>query len=117
MMSEIGEQQTELGDSVLGPLPEETDLYWDPNGCSYVTGYTKEQMRAYASDQVAAKCDALRNDAERWRVMRDRCACTMTSANGLVRVAFRVPVEWEDVTETGDDLNDLADAALARFNK
>ena len=113
MMSEIGEQQTELGDSVLGPLPEETDLYWDPNGCSYVTGYTKKQMRAYASAQVAAKWDAIRNDAERWRVMRDRCAWTMVSNRGIVRVTFRVPVEWEDVAETGDDLNDLADAALA----
>ena len=59
----------------------------------------------------------LKKDAERWRVMRDRCAWTMVSANGLVRVAFRVPVEWENATETGDDLNRLADAALARFNK
>ena len=57
--------------------------------------------------------DLLRKDAERWRVMRDRCAWTMVSNRGIVRVAFRVPVEWEDVAETGDDLNDLADAALA----
>ena len=60
--------------------------------------------------------DVLRKDAERWRVMRDRCAWTMTSANGIVRVAFRVPVELEEVAETGDDLNDLADAALALFS-
>ena len=45
--------------------------------------------------------------------MRDRCAWTMVSNSGIVRVAFRVPVEWEDVAETGNDLNDLADAALA----
>ena len=55
----------------------------------------------------------LKKDAERWRVMRDRCAWAMASNRGIVRVAFRVPVEWEDVAETGDDLNDLADAALA----
>ena len=66
---------------------------------------------------LIAERDALRKDAERWRVMRDHVPWTMVSNMGIARVAFRVPVEWENVTETGDDLNDLADAALARFNK
>ena len=68
-----------------------------------------------AVQALIAERDALRKDADRWRVMRDRCAWTMVSNRGIVRVAFRVPVEWEDVLETGDDLNDLADAALALF--
>ena len=59
----------------------------------------------------------LKKDAERWRVMRDHVPWTMVSNRGIARIAFRVPVEWEDVDETGDDLNDLADAALALFNK
>ena len=67
--------------------------------------------------RIIDKMWGLKKDAERWRVMRDCCAWTMTSANGIVRVAFRVPVELEDVAETGDDLNDLADAALELFNK
>ena len=66
-----------------------------------------------AVEALIAERDALRKDGERWRVMRDRCAWTMVSNRGIVRVTFRVPVEWEDVAETGDDLNDLADAALA----
>ena len=45
--------------------------------------------------------------------MRDHVPWTMVSNRGIARISFRVPVEWEDIDETGDDLNDLADAALA----
>ena len=63
------------------------------------------------------KMRELKKDADRWRVMHDHVPWTMVSNMGIARVAFRVPVEWENVTETGDDLNGLADAALALFNK
>ena len=39
--------------------------------------FTADQMRAYAADQVAQKCDALRKDAERWRKSRRLLATKM----------------------------------------
>ena len=73
---------------------------------------TKQNMQR-DGEQAADQIEALLKDAERWRVLRDRCMWMTFIAPGLVRVAFRIPGEWTRVIETGNDLDDLVDATLA----
>ena len=41
----------------LPPLPTEQELYWDPSGGAIITGYTADQMLAYAAAAVAAESE------------------------------------------------------------
>ena len=63
--------------------------------------------------RLQIESEALFKDAERWRGLRDRCVWMTFLSPDLVRVSFRVPVQWTRVIETGGDLDGLADAALA----
>ena len=67
-------------------------------------------------NQLRADIESLRKDAGRWRLLRDRCVWMTFLSPDLVRLAFRVPVQWTRVIETGGDLDALADAALAQTN-
>ena len=62
------------------------------------------------------QCTETLRDAKRWRVLRDRCVWMTFIAPDLVRLAFRVPVQWTRSIETGSDLDALVDAALAQTN-
>ena len=59
---------------------------------------------------------SMQRDAERWRVLRDQCVWMTFISPDLVRLAFRVPVQWTRGIETGSDLDALVDAALAQTN-
>ena len=65
-------------------------------------------------EQAADQIDELLKDAGRWRLLRDRCVWMTFLSPDLVRLAFRVPVQWMRVIETGGDLDALVDAALAQ---
>ena len=86
-MAEMNEQQTELDNSVLGRLPEPAGWGLEMHGSfvmfatnsEHARGmspgvnkpiFTTNQMRAYAAEQVAAACDALRKNSERWNWVR-----------------------------------------------
>ena len=86
-MADMNEQQTELDNSVLGQLPEPAGWGLEMHGSfvmfatnsEHAQGmmrgvnnpiFTANQMRAYASEQVAAACDALRKNSERWEWVR-----------------------------------------------
>ena len=58
----------------------------------------------------------MQRDAERWQMLRDRCVWMSFISPDLVRLAFRVPVQWTRSIETGSDLDALVDAALAQTN-
>ena len=51
-------------------------------------------------------------DAARYRHMRDKTGWTLISANGLTRVAFRLPVAVTSTHDDPDDLDAAIDAAM-----
>jgi len=51
-------------------------------------------------------------DAERYRWLRDRAPWTLCSANGMTRLAARLPVAWEGAEEDGHEMDAVIDAAM-----
>lgn len=71
-----------------------------------------EQLAHEAADEIErlrAEVAGLQEDAERWRHIRDKSAWTATSANGLTRIAIRLPVDMP--IEADDELDVAVDAA------
>ena len=53
-----------------------------------------------------------KRDAARYRHMRDKTGWTLISAEGLTRVAFRLPVAVTSTHDDPDDLDAAIDAAM-----
>ncbi|MDD0817175.1 hypothetical protein PSQ39_21250 [Curvibacter sp. HBC28] len=52
-------------------------------------------------------------DAERYRWLRGRSAWTLISANGITRLAHRLPVSFTPIEQNADDYDAAIDAARA----
>ena len=72
--------------------------------------YTADAIRAAAL--AAAPEQADKRDAARYRHMRDKTGWTLISAEGLTRVAFRLPVAVTSTHDDPDDLDAAIDAAM-----
>lgn len=61
---------------------------------------------------VLAEAAKDREDAERYRWLRDRSAWTLMSANGIIRLAHRLPTGFKPTPQNnGDDYDAAIDAA------
>lgn len=63
-----------------------------------------------------AEHDSMVRDAGRYRWLRDRCAWTMCSASGMVRLAYRLPIDFRHDDETADEMDQAVDEAMKRHN-
>lgn len=61
---------------------------------------------------VVEQLSRMARDAARYRHMRDQIGWTLISANGLTRVAFRLPVAVTSTHDEPDELDAAIDAAM-----
>lgn len=91
------------------------------------TGYTADQMRAYAEEAVktlearyqtagrlASDAEADAADAKRYRWLRARAPWTLISSNAITRLAARLPSEIDTVLKESNEMDAAIDAAIGR---
>lgn len=59
-----------------------------------------------------SELEDLKRDAARYRWLRDRAPWTLISANGVTRLAARLPVQVEGDSEDAHEMDAAIDAAM-----
>jgi len=64
-------------------------------------------------ERAAEKIEAEQKDAARYRWLRDRSIWTLISANGITRLAHRLPIGFTPIEQDADEYDAAIDAALS----